>query len=458
VLRRRYIAEALADAFRGGAWDAAFMAERAEVVVGLQSAVWIRTLADRLWRALPEPPPFRRQLIALILSDKTFRTAMRRSKQLAIVRPTLEPAQPPARAEPIARWNLPSLASDGDLAAWLGLGVGELAWFAGVHGGERNAGPGKLRHYRFVIVDKDNGNIRLLEAPRPRLRELQRKILRDILDRVPAHSSAHGFVRGRGIASFARPHVKKAMVLRVDLQSFFSSIPAPRIFALFSTLGFPERVARLLTGLTTIETPSDVLASLPKPTTESSALERRRLVTLLRERHLPQGAPTSPALANLCGLALDRRLDALALTMGATYTRYADDLVLSGGEEFARGATRAVESIRAIAREEGFSINDAKTRWMRASSRQRVAGVVVNEKLGVARDAFDRLKATLHNCAKTGPEAQNREGVADFRAHLLGKVAHVAHLDPRRGARLRAFFDSIRWDEQPPPSKQPPSA
>ncbi len=423
------------------------MAERAEVVFGLQPAVWIRTLAYRLWRALPEPPPFRGQLVALILSDRTFRTATRRAKQLAILRPTLEPAELPVRAEPVASWQLPNLASDGDVAAWLGLGVGQLAWFAGVNGGERKAGPGKLRHYRFVIVEKGAGDVRVLEAPRPRLRELQRRILHGILDRVPAHPNAHGFVRGRGITSFARPHVGKAIVLRVDLRSFFSSIPASRVFALFSTLGFPERVARLLTGLTTIETPGDVLASLPRPTSEATVLARRRLVSLLRERHLPQGAPTSPALANLCALALDRRVEALALAMGATYTRYADDLVLSGGEAFARGATRAVESIRAIAREEGFTINDAKTRWMRSSSRQHVAGVVVNEKLGVARDAFDRLKATLHNCARTGPEAQNREGVGDFRAHLLGKVAHVAHVDPGRGARLRAIFNRIRWDE-----------
>lgn len=422
------------------------MAERAQLVLALEKAAWVVTLAERLWRALPEPPRLRSQLARIVASDRTFRGAMRRSKPLLVQRPTLEPACLSPRPSPVADWDLLHLSSYRDLADWLGLEGNELSWFAGLEGGERRSGPGPLRHYRFVMVDKCAGEVRLLEAPRPRLRQLQRRILHGILDHVPPHSSAHGFVRGRGIATFALPHVGRSMVLRMDLWSFFSSIPASRVFATFSTLGFSERVARLLTGLTTLETPPDVLASLPSPDSEPSIRSRRRLVALLRTRHLPQGAPTSPALANLCALGLDRRLEGLASTIGAVYTRYADDLVLSGDDGFARRASSVAASVRAIARDEGFEINEKKTRWMRPSARQEVAGVVVNRKLGVTRASFDALKATLHNCARNGPVIENRENVADFRAHLMGKVAHVAQLDPRRGKKLRILFERIRWD------------
>ena len=82
---------------------------------------------------------------------------------------------------------------------------------------------------------------------------------------------------------------------------------------------------------------------------------------------------------------------------------------------------------------------------MREGVRQRIAGAVVNVRPNVPRDEFDALKATLHNCATLGPAGQDRRGLPDFRAHLLGRIAHVASLNPDRGRRLRAMFDRIRW-------------
>ena len=123
----------------------------------------------------------------------------------------------------------------------------------------------------------------------------------------------------------------------------------------------------LLTGLATNAVPAAVLRGLPFRT-------RARLAT----PHLPQGAPTSPALANLAALALDRRLHALATSLGATYTRYADDLAFSGDRSFARSAERFATRAAAIALEAGFHINHRKTRLMRASVRQHLAGLTVH--------------------------------------------------------------------------------
>nr|WP_279609414.1 LysR substrate-binding domain-containing protein [Burkholderia cenocepacia] len=164
------------------------------------------------------------------------------------------------------------------------------------------------------------------------------------------------------------------------------------------------------------------------------------------KRHLPQGAPTSPALANLCAFRFDLRLAALARSLDATYTRYADDLAFSGGGALARDIERLQIRIAAIALEEGFALQLRKTRVMRRGARQQLAGVVVNRHPNLARDAFDRLKAILTNCIRHGPASQNRDAHPDFRAHLAGRVAHAAALNAARGAKLRALFDRIAWE------------
>ena len=150
-------------------------------------------------------------------------------------------------------------------------------------------------------------------------------------------------------------------------------------------------------------------------------------------------------MANLAAYRLDARLNGLARTAEAVYTRYADDLVFSGGGAFARTIARFPTHVAAIALEEGFHIQHHKTRVMRQGVRQRAAGVVINQKFNITRHDYEKLKAILCNCVRHGPESQNRAGVPDFRAHLAGRVAHVARLNPERGQRLMRVFERIEW-------------
>lgn len=168
---------------------------------------------------------------------------------------------------------------------------------------------------------------------------------------------------------------------------------------------------------------------------------RRRLVS----PHLPQGAPTSPALANLAAFGLDRRLAGLAAALGLTYTRYADDLTFSGASGLVRAATGLRTKVTLIAAEEGFTVNERKSTFVVRAGRQTVCGLVVNERPNVTRDEYDTLRAILHNAARDGPESQNRAGVADFSAHLLGRIAWIASVNPARGAKLRRRFAQIQW-------------
>ena len=218
------------------------------------------------------------------------------------------------------------------------------------------------------------------------------------------------------------------------------------MYGIFRTAGYPEPVAHKLTGLTTNTLPVDEWAAVPRPSTPPSIDAHHRLGRRLATPHIPQGAPTSPALANLAAFRLDRRLAGLASSLGATYSRYADDLTISGPRPLAERAAGVRATVKRIAREEGFAVNERKSRLTTRAGAQRVCGVVVNERLNVARGEYDVLKATLHNAARHGPASQNRARVPDFRAHLLGRIAWVESLHPERGQKLRQQFARIDWD------------
>jgi hypothetical protein len=234
----------------------------------------------------------------------------------------------------------------------------------------------------------------------------------------------------------------------MDLEDFFLSIDVGRVYGIFRAVGYPEAVARVLTGLCTCRAHASDPPPLGAYSSAADVAAMHRTRQKYRTRHLPQGAPTSPALANLVAYGMDVRLAAAARFHDATYTRYADDFVFSGDPGFARTADRFSNLVAGIALDCGFRVNHRKTRVMRQGARQRVTGLVVNAHAAISRADFDRIKATLHNCARFGPDSQNTAGHASWRAHLEGVVAWVSHVQPARGAKLRAMLDAIAWTDR----------
>jgi hypothetical protein len=348
--------------------------------------------------------------------------------------------QPVAAA---AAWDLPQIETAGELAAWLEMTPNELDWFADLKGLNGKAASPRLSHYHYRIFVKRSGGLRLVEAPKRRLKEIQRRILGGMLERIPAHPSAHGFVKGRSIHSFIAPHVNQQVVLRMDVANFFPSLVAARIQAFFRAAGYPETVADLLGGLSTNAAPKRLWRDAA-PGVDREEIWRLR--TLYARRHLPQGAPTSPALSNICAYRLDCRLAGLARAAGAKYARYADDLAFSGGREFERSVERFSTHVAAILKEEGFAAHHRKTRIMRPGVRQHLAGITLNETPNITRKDFDLLKATLTNCIRFGPSTQNRDRRAHFRMHLEGRVAFLESVNPGKGAKLRALAGRIDWN------------
>jgi retron-type reverse transcriptase len=404
---------------------------------------WLRPLANRYVKAFAgRPRPHRREVEQFIRQDRGFRKARAKHyKELFIAHWLAEP-QVMQPAPSAARWNIPPITSVADLADWLGLDVGDLLWLADLRGITSKTDRPRLQHYHYRVLAKASGGIRLIEIPKPRLKDVQRQILFHILNRIDPHPSAHGFLRDRSVKTFVAPHIGRRIILRLDLQDFFPSFSGARIAAFFRVAGYPDSVADLLAGLCTTVAPRKLWS---KSASSFSYEQRREASDLYSTPHLPQGAPTSPALANVCAYRVDCRLAGLAKSAGAEYTRYADDLAFSGNEEFERHAERFSLHVAAILLEEGFRVNHRKTRIMRQGVRQHLAGVVANQRINVMRPEFERLKATLTNCIRHGPETQNREAHPQFRSHLQGRVAFVESLNPERGQRLRSLFEQIQW-------------
>lgn len=439
---RGYLARCVADAFLAGVWNERALVDRAGRALDRRPR-WVRPIAREVLAAYHRPPADRPRELARFID-------------LALQqRPPLGEAKPPRVRrwlvpEPAMgrrRWPVPDIASLGELAGFFDVSDGELAWFADARRLERTVEEERLRHYRYATMPRPGRPVRVIERPKHRLKEIQRRILHEVLDWIPAHEASHGFTRGRSVRSHAREHTRQFVVVRLDLEDFFASIAAARVYGIFRTAGYPEAVAHSLTALTTNVVPSMLWQRVPRPSLPSEIAAHHRLGRRLATPHLPQGAPTSPALANLAAFRLDRRLTGLAASLEANYTRYADDLTFSGPRRLLRVASTLRRAVADIAREEGFTVNDRKSMLATHAGRQRVCGVVVNERLNAPRQEYDVLKAILHNSRVHGPASQNREAHPDFRAHLLGRIAWIASLNPDRGEKLHRQFATIAWHD-----------
>lgn len=437
----RAVAHALALAFLAGAWGKRELLAAGERVLG-SNPDWLARLVRQILKRFRVPPQDDLPALRIqIEASRSFRSAfMQRAP-----RPQIEAlvVGPPSMGK--SRWSVPELCTTHDLASWCGWSDAELDWFADWKGLNGALARRALQHYSFHWLPKRRGGFRLLEAPKWRLKRVQRRILREILDPVPAHEAAHGFVRGRSALSLAHEHHGQRVLLRIDLEEFFASIGAPRVRRVFRGLGYPDAVARSLTGVCTTITPATVRATLPSPGftefRDASALAaRERLKKRLAARHLAQGAPCSPGLANLAAFQLDLRLAHAARSVGASYGRYADDLVFSGDLAFERRVARFEPLVGAIAFEEGFRVNHRKTRVMRRGTQQRLLGLVANERPAVSRAEREQLEAILTNAVRHGLASQNRAQHPNFLEYLRGRVNWVEQARPEHALKLRRLL------------------
>ena len=319
-----------------------------------------------------------------------------------------------ANIEKLQAAKLPILSSPADVATALGITISRLRWLA-FHSDAAD----RTHYFRFTVAKK-SGGVRELSAPHRDLATAQRWIFQNILQRISVHPAAHGFIKGRSIRTNALPHVGRHVLVNADLTDFFPTITFHRVKGAFEELGYSPAVATILALLCT---------ESPRRTVDYAG---RIFHVATGPRALPQGACTSPAISNLIARRLDSRLTGISIKLGWHFTRYADDLSFSAdaeaGPESKIGYLLA--RLRHIVQDEGFQINEKKTRVLKRSTAMSVTGIVVNNRPGVARKEVRRLRAILHNAKRRGLASQNPTNDPLFEARLRGQIAFVQMVNP----------------------------
>lgn len=288
-----------------------------------------------------------------------------------------------------------------DLAEYLEVPVGKLFFL--------------VRHnssfYRRDEEPKPDGRIRVFFKPHGELKEIQRLIDRKILQHIPTHPMIHSYRKGRSQLTHARLHVGKRCIFKADRKDFFPTITPKMVDEAFRNVGFGHALAKLLTFLCTYE------------------------------GQLPQGAPTSPAIANLIQVPLARRLASLGKKHSFRCSIFGDDVYVSGSPRL----KKFKNLVNRIIADGGFTLNQAKSKVFTSREQQLVTGVVVNKKTNVSKDYRRKLRAINHNCHTKGVEGQFEGDPQKAMLRLKGQINHVKGLNPRHGANLERPFKSIDW-------------
>ena len=294
---------------------------------------------------------------------------------------------------------------------------------------------------------------RLIAVPCNGLMQVQRWIHHRILAHAQPHAASVAYEKGSKLVEAAGTHRDARWLIKLDIVNFFESINEISVFRTFRGLGYQPLVAFELARICT-RLHSDVRKA---PVGEKwRVLSRSQTISaydVARMGHLPQGAPTSPMLANLAVYELDEALQEVADAFGLTYTRYADDLAFSTSSDFDLARCRQViGKIHRSLAEHGFRPNHAKTMVVRPGDRKIVLGLLVDgPKPRLTRDFRAKMRQHLYFLEKpnVGPvrHAKRREfsSVIGMRHHLFGLAHFAGQIYPAYGAELLARLKAIPW-------------
>ena len=238
--------------------------------------------------------------------------------------------------------------------------------------------------YNTLEIPKINGDTRTICVPNKNLKKVQ-KILYNKLstyyDEIKTQNNftskiSHGFEKNRSIVTNAEVHKNKRYVVNLDLLVFFPSINFGRVRSYFIKNNY-------------FEINDDIATILAQLTCYKGTL--------------PQGASTSPLIANMICNIMDIRILKIAKKYRLDYTRYADDLTFSTNNKyFLNDYDKFLEDIKNIIHRSGFELNSKKTRLLFSNSRQEVTGLVVNKKISVPKEYYKNTRAMAHSLYKNG--------------------------------------------------------
>ena len=258
-------------------------------------------------------------------------------------------------------------------------------------------------HYLTYGVPKKTGGERLIAQPSRKLKAIQSWLLRNILDKLSSSHASKGFELGNSIYDNAYPHIGSNVILSLDIDNFFPSIPANKVYGIFHSLGYTKRISAAFTSICTFK------------------------------GFLPQGSPASPKLANLVCSKLDSRIQGYAGKNGIIYTRYADDISLSC--QSVKKIEKAKSFIQTIVKDEGFRVNKKKTRLMGLRKRKSVTGLVVgSNSAGVGREVYREMRVKIHHLFT---------GETNNYSHVNGWLSFIHGVDDKIFRKLSAYIKKL---------------
>ncbi|NNG60593.1 RNA-directed DNA polymerase [Pseudomonas fragi] len=311
--------------------------------------------------------------------------------------------------------------------------------------------------FRVKKRSTQNGDprYRTICVPSPGLMKVQRWIAQNILAHVPAHACSVAFSKGDSLYKAVEPHCSAKWLVKLDIRNFFESISEASIYLTLQSLGFEPLIAFEIARLCT-RVVDDGMHRNDRWLNNFKHLSPYVIAqyTQTQQGHLPQGAPTSPMLANLVCRALDERLLAVAERADVRYTRYADDMTFSS-DDASFGRDRAQKLIQAVYKQlacQSLSPNMAKTTIVPPAARKVVLGLSVEEaEPRLTRQFKALLRQHIYYLSRRDvgvikhASARGFTSVTGLRHHLEGLLAFAAQIEPKWAAIQRSHFQAIKW-------------
>ena len=274
------------------------------------------------------------------------------------------------------------------------------------------ASNGARHFYRTFYVPKKKGGYRTISEPLPNLKDIQKWILINVLEKMEISPYAKAYVKGKNIRENARFHKRQKKVLSLDVHDFFGSISSFLVYEVFVNVGYQSDVAMMLTQLCCLE------------------------------GSLPQGAPTSALLSNIIMKHFDDDIAKYVNENKIRYTRYADDMTFSG--DF--NEREMIRFVRKKLKKMGMALSEEKTRVRCQGQQQEVTGIVVNDKLQLSKKKRKKIRQEIYFIKKYGLQSHLeyiQEERRNYLEHIKGEIAYAFFINPK-DAEMKEYLEYIK--------------
>ncbi len=305
----------------------------------------------------------------------------------------------------------------------------------------------KYKRYNYFKLKKRSGGFREIMSPAKDLKFIQKWILVNILNNYPLKYSCKGFRTKVSIYDNAKEHENSEMILKVDLLKFYDTITEKRVYGMFKSLGYVPNLAYSLAKLTTAKHRDHYWRNFD----EDSKKILNKLYTQ-RPPILPQGTSTSPMISNILATKMDIRFESLAKKLNCNYSRYADDLTFSIKKT---GKLPSLKLITKIISDEGFFINEKKTRYMKKGCKQYVTGLTTTNGINVSKKYRKDIKEHIYYCRKFGVKSHLKKrnekneflGYNPIKFHnwLYGHLCFIKSVNEEASKKMLEDFNKINW-------------